>query len=126
DESDIHVYNPETGEAVSNAEIDYNAETKTITVNIPGEIDHEIRLSYKVSYDYRELEGLDDKKFSNTAYIDWDENPDDDPQEVTSEFWPNKETEVDGAKWGSYAPESKEITWSVLVNYQQNEHDQLV
>src|SRR5699024_1454881 len=67
-----------------------------------------------------------EKKFSNTAYIDWDENPSDGPQEESNDFWPNHETQNDGSKSGRYNPETKEITWTVITNYQQNEHENLV
>src|SRR5699024_9707712 len=49
----IKVINPDNnGEVVENSEIAYDESTKTITVIIPGEIDHKIHIVYTVSYDY--------------------------------------------------------------------------
>jgi len=57
--------------------------------------------------------------FENTAKIEWEEGSDQFSKEATGIFKPNTETVNNGFKNGSYNAKTKEITWTIGINYHQ-------
>ncbi|TCM99581.1 LPXTG-motif cell wall-anchored protein [Paenibacillus sp. BK033] len=55
--------------------------------------------------------------YPNHTTVDWDENAAASAVGVTATFNPNNETKANGYKKGSYNAATKEITWTVGVNY---------
>ncbi|MBP1042700.1 hypothetical protein I6N95_16915 [Vagococcus sp. BWB3-3] len=102
--------------------LDYDVATNVIKVVFIGnyqKTDHAFRVSYTTDYDPDLVSANDpDKYFRNTAQVDWET---DDGDHVTDEdhadFKPNEPTKYNGSKSGSYNAKDKTITWTIAVNY---------
>ncbi|MDT2812054.1 SpaA isopeptide-forming pilin-related protein [Vagococcus lutrae] len=86
-----------------------------------AETNKELLITYKTKFDRLELKDKN-KKFENEAIAQWkDKNEKLHEQEAKDIFTPITESENNGFKSGSYNYQTKEITWSVVVNYNQEE-----
>ncbi|WP_244974958.1 SpaA isopeptide-forming pilin-related protein [Lacticaseibacillus chiayiensis] len=77
-------------------------------------------LSYKTSFDTNDLPA--GGKWTNTATATWtDKNGDNHTNEGQAGFTPKTEFRNDGSKSGSYNAVTKQITWTVVANYNQRQ-----
>ncbi|POE39159.1 membrane protein [Lacticaseibacillus paracasei] len=75
-------------------------------------------LSYKTAFETNSLP--DGGKWTNTATATWtDKDGDDHTNKGQADFTPKTEFKNDGSKSGSYNAVSKQITWTVVANYNQ-------
>ena len=102
------------------------------TINFPEDFktNKEIIITYKTKFVADEVPLNEDKKpiARNKAEITW--TPEDGSESITKEVKAetplNKGTEDNSWKYGSYNPDAKEITWTILVNYRENEISNLI
>ncbi|GEM02804.1 hypothetical protein HHA03_23360 [Halolactibacillus halophilus] len=98
-----------------------------ITIHFNGDITERVTLSYRTDIDYnaveRDAEGLVKASYLNDASVDWiPENQETSvKKKATAAFNPDDFTRNNGFKYGSYNVASKEMTWTIGVNY--NEED---
>lgn len=96
------------------------------TITFPDDYttDKKIEISYKTEFD---ADNVPDYKPTNKAAITWTPGDGGDPitKEVEAGTELNKETKDSSWKNGSYNPETKEITWTIITNYRQNSIDDL-
>ncbi|MDO6658772.1 collagen binding domain-containing protein, partial [Anaerobacillus sp. 1_MG-2023] len=81
-------------------------------------VDKKFNLSYSTEFDYDAREDKSVNKLPNRVKLDWNDS-DNDAQTISVEkkFVPASYTQQNGFKSGSYNAVSKEITWSVGLNY---------
>lgn len=99
----------------------------TVTFIGPYEvIKDKVEVRYTTTFDYTKLQP--GQPFMNYATYTWLTGDQNVPwkKEVSDGFTPDDFTKYDGNKTGYYDARNKTITWSVSVNYQQNEHEQLI
>ncbi|CEA01677.1 Serine-aspartate repeat-containing protein D precursor [Metalysinibacillus saudimassiliensis] len=85
-----------------------------------------VEVRYTTAFDYTKLpEG---QNFTNKAKYTWYTDGKDTPweKEVTDGFTPDDYTKNDGTKSGKYNATTKTISWTIGVNYQQNNHTDLI
>lgn len=108
---------------------DYTLEIKenSFKVKFIGDcenIEEYINISYKTSFDYSLLEK--GSEFTNRAkYSSLEGDQERRLKEVETSFTPNDYTQNNGFKSGSYNAVDKTISWTVGLNYQQNQYDDL-
>ncbi|WP_338216659.1 SpaA isopeptide-forming pilin-related protein [Lacticaseibacillus salsurivasis] len=77
-------------------------------------------LSYKTAFETNNLP--DGGKWTNTATATWtDKDGGDHTNKGQADFTPKTEFKNDGSKSGSYNAVSKQITWTVVANYNQRQ-----
>jgi uncharacterized surface anchored protein len=94
-------------------------------VKFNGPISEPHTITYKTSFnndwlDYNWLDPNKSAKFENKGRIEWKENETSTDvlnKEVTATFDPHPETKNNGFKYGEYNAQTKEITWTIGVNY---------
>ncbi|MFF2908848.1 collagen binding domain-containing protein, partial [Paenibacillus sp. NPDC057934] len=94
-------------------------------VKFNGPISGPHTITYKTSFnndwlDYNWLDPNKSAKFENKGRIEWKENASSTDvlnKEVTATFDPRPETKNNGFKYGEYNAVTKEITWTIGVNY---------
>lgn len=102
--------------------LDYDEANNTFEIVFIGnyvKTDHSFKITYVTDYDPDSVPATDpDKQFTNTGKVEWTT---DDGKTITDEdsadFKPNDPTKYNGAKSGSYNAETKQITWTIAVNY---------
>ena len=86
-----------------------------------AETNKELLITYKTKFDRLELKDKNNN-FVNKAIAQWkDKNGKLHEQKAEDIFTPITESKNNGFKSGSYNYQTKEITWSVVVNYNQEE-----
>ncbi|MDY3706302.1 SpaA isopeptide-forming pilin-related protein [Vagococcus lutrae] len=86
-----------------------------------AETNKELLITYKTKFDRLELKDKNNN-FVNKAIAQWkDKNGKLHEQEAEDIFRPITESKNNGFKSGSYNYQTKEITWSLVVNYNQEE-----
>ncbi|MBC5636472.1 hypothetical protein H8S33_06490 [Ornithinibacillus sp. BX22] len=98
----------------------YDEDSGEITFDFEGmdPINKRIEIVYTTSFDFNEIE--DGKTtFTNGAELSWIPENGNNPltKEADASFTPNKHTQSNGFKGGSYNAKTKEITWEIGVNY---------
>ncbi len=77
-------------------------------------------ISYETKFDAQWLKDAD-KRIYNRAVVTWtDENGKEQEAVAEVDFDLNRHTKNNGGKSGSYNAETKEITWTVLINYNRD------
>ncbi|WP_334076608.1 collagen binding domain-containing protein [Paenibacillus sanfengchensis] len=79
-------------------------------LSFSGEFSEEYVITYKTAFDPSKSE------FGNNAKLDWAEKTAD-YQTLSDSFDPNPYTKNNGAKTGSYDPQTKKLTWTIYANY---------
>ncbi|MBB3108905.1 LPXTG-motif cell wall-anchored protein [Paenibacillus phyllosphaerae] len=82
-----------------------------------------VTIRYATSYDNEWLTEdwlSTDAKFPNHAQVDWTVGADAHKVEVTRTFDPNAQTKNNGYKSGSYNATTKQLSWTVGVNYNRD------
>lgn len=84
-----------------------------------------IIITYKTKFD---ADNVPDQKPKNTAEITWMPEGGDEPinKTIVASTTLNKETQNYSWKNGSYNPDTKEITWTIIANYRENQIDNLI
>src|SRR5699024_1189489 len=84
-----------------------------------GDITDTYTITYQTEFTY-DFEGEETPNFVNKVDISYETSDGDDYElEIGDEVPPNKETKSNGAKNGTANNETKEITWTVDINYNQ-------
>ncbi|WP_458122245.1 collagen binding domain-containing protein [Paenibacillus sp. Z6-24] len=78
-------------------------------------------ITYKTNFDMDTVTGTA-KTFANRAQVGWIDSHDNQSHAITTtaSFNPNNSAKNNGYKSGSYNPETKQITWTVGVNYNRD------
>lgn len=99
---------------------------QTLEVKIDGEVNDKIEVTFNTTFDYSKLEK--GQSFKNKANVTWTDefNKEQNKDSDEATFEPNNPTQNNGTKSGKYDYTDKEITWTVIVNYQQNAYDNLI
>ena len=108
-------------------EIVYSEENDQVTVTFNNDITERVTVAYTTHIDYnsvdRDSEGRILSGYSNNASVDW--IPEGEENSISKSgsatFNPDEYTKNNGFKFGSYNVAGKEITWTIGVNY--NEED---
>lgn len=109
-------------------DVDYSYEYDEVSriikvkfINSYSQTDHSFKISYTDNYD-TESEVSPDLKYINKAHVVWETI---EGKTIESEnqqtFYPNEPTRYNGSKSGSYNAISKNITWSVAINYRDKD-----
>ncbi|MYL58299.1 Cna B-type domain-containing protein, partial [Virgibacillus halodenitrificans] len=97
------------------------------TIQFPNDFttDKKIVITYQTSYVADEVI---DHKPTNTAAITWipEGGSESITKEVTAGTELNDKTKNNDWKYGSYSPETKEITWTIYTNYRENYIENLI
>lgn len=95
---------------------DYDESTREIVIQL-GDISEQVNIHYTTSIDF-DVAGRE-SSYTNTANLEW--FPAGESTKVEREddatFTPNEPTQKNGFKHGSYNMKDKEITWTIGVNY---------
>ncbi|MFX3617726.1 MAG: SpaA isopeptide-forming pilin-related protein [Sporolactobacillus sp.] len=107
---------------VAGKDYDLTSDSGGFTIAFKGnyaQTDHSFAILYTTAFDYTQLKS-GTNNFPNTAVISWTDT-DSHPQSSTSTatFNPDGYTQNDGYKNGSYNAVTKEITWNVGFNYNE-------
>lgn len=81
-------------------------------------------ITYKTVYNSDWKVNKTKPEFWNKANLDWIQNNESRTAEADARFWPDNLTKDNGAKRGSYNASTKEITWDILMNYNQKSWSQ--
>ncbi|WP_067841425.1 SpaA isopeptide-forming pilin-related protein [Amphibacillus sediminis] len=88
------------------------------TIEFHKTIENEIRMSYQTDFDYTERHDLTLNRLPNRAKITWQDYSNRHfERESEAIFTPDVYTQENGHKSGSYNAITKEITWTIGVNY---------
>ncbi|GFZ99581.1 hypothetical protein GCM10008018_52270 [Paenibacillus marchantiophytorum] len=89
------------------------------TVKFLTAIADPISIDYKTEFNLDWISPLrSTNNFINAAQIEWSNNPSDSHiKKVTSTFIPRNEVKNNGFKFGAYNAASKQITWTIGMNY---------
>lgn len=80
----------------------------------------EIVITYTTTFTYADLIN-GSKSFVNHVLLEWYEDGTKQPtKEAVSVFTPDKFTQNNGFKYGSYNPQTKIITWNIGINYNED------
>ncbi|USK43597.1 Cna B-type domain-containing protein [Cytobacillus oceanisediminis] len=101
-------------------EYSYNEETGEVVFNFTGlnPVTKEVYIEYTTSFDFNMID-KDNESFTNLAKLTWTPEGEEEQrsEERKATFTPNKNTQLNGSKSGSYNAKTKEITWTIGVNY---------
>ncbi|MCM3204175.1 collagen binding domain-containing protein [Paenibacillus illinoisensis] len=81
-------------------------------------------ITYKTAYNSDWKINKTKPEFWNKANLEWIQNNESRTAEADARFWPDNLTKDNGAKRGSYNASTKEITWDILMNYNQKSWSQ--
>ncbi|WP_413378093.1 SpaA isopeptide-forming pilin-related protein [Alkalihalobacillus sp. 1P02AB] len=117
-EETLTITNTKTGVVLSQP-ADYQlipaADGNGFEINFTNMITDPHVLTYVTEFDYDDLVAA---PFKNGVTLSWnDANGDTQKKEAASEFYPDQYTQNNGFKGGSYNAVTKEITWTIGVNY---------
>ncbi|MFC4386692.1 Cna B-type domain-containing protein [Gracilibacillus marinus] len=98
----------------------YDETTGKVTFRIHEAITKEVYIELKTKFDYNEAENKGLRNIVNVTWIPEGEQTELEKEAETT-FWPNWETQINGSKSGSYNAVTKEITWTIGVNYNKRE-----
>lgn len=111
---------PEKQDATINLNPDDIPEGEGFEINF-GDITDTYTITYKTDFMY-DFEGEGTPNFENKVNISYETSSGDDYNlEIGDNVSPNQETRSNGAKNGTANNETKEITWTVDINYNQLE-----
>lgn len=107
--------------------VDYSVDISSgngFVLTFNEEIKDTYTVSYKTTFDHAAKADAD-LGFVNRATLEWVDTEDlEHSKSVTNTFNPDSYTWQNGFKYGSYNAKTKEITWSISVNYNLNEINQ--
>ncbi|AOM84066.1 Cna B-type domain-containing protein [Salisediminibacterium beveridgei] len=110
----------------------YNAENNEVTVTFNDDITERVTISYKTDIDYnlvdRDSNGRIQSGYSNDALVEWIPEGEENTVSKTGSatFNPDEYTKNNGFKFGSYNVADKEITWTIGVNYNEEDLDNVI
>lgn len=85
-------------------------------------INEKIVIRYTTKFDYEKRKDKDKNYFLNDVHLEWkDENNEKNETDGSFRFEPDHFTQTNGFKGGSYNAITKEITWTIGVNYNLRE-----
>lgn len=102
---------------------DYTLEgDNPFTLSNIGDTDKKIIVTYKTKFD---ADHVPQQLATNKALISWVPEGSEQRQEleVNAQTQLNTETVQSSWKHGSYNPDTKEITWTIIANYRENSYD---
>ncbi|ADH98142.1 Cna B-type domain-containing protein [Salisediminibacterium selenitireducens] len=113
-------------------EVAYNAENSEVKVTFNDNITERVTISYTTDIDYNLVERDADGKilsgYSNSASVKW--IPEGEENSVSKSgsaiFNPDEFTRNNGFKFGSYNVADKEITWTIGVNYNEENLENVI
>ncbi|GAE31828.1 Cna B-type domain-containing protein [Alkalihalobacillus hemicellulosilyticus] len=105
---------------------DYNEGTREIVITFNGTITEQVTIHYTTSIDFDVADRS--SNHTNNAHLEWIPEGEEDTVErtATATFTPDDYTQDNGFKHGSYNLETKEITWTIGVNYNNETLDGVV
>lgn len=87
-------------------------------IHFKERIDKRITVRYTTEFDYGQRENKEWNYFLNDVHLEWiDEDGKKQEKEGSYKFEPDRYTQANGFKGGSYNAITKEITWTIGVNY---------
>ncbi|HEY4599754.1 MAG TPA: Cna B-type domain-containing protein [Cerasibacillus sp.] len=96
----------------------YDEDSRKIEIEFNQELTKRVYITYVTEIDYDKVDSKG-VKFTNKAQLEW--IPENETikitKEGTAEFDPDSFTKANGFKKGKYNPVTKEITWTIGVNY---------
>lgn len=105
----------------------YDEPTRTIEIEFNQDLEKRVYITYTTSFNLDES-GRGSGGYTNSASLEW--VPESETESVTREdsatFDPDDYTKNNGFKHGSYDLETKEITWTIGVNYNTETLDNVV
>ncbi|MDW0108707.1 SpaA isopeptide-forming pilin-related protein [Sporosarcina aquimarina] len=101
--------------------------TNGFTVNFKKPIEKELVIMYKTGFDYETRTDKSKTYLENHANMKWKDTSGGDRElDAKASFTPDKYTQSNGFKNGSYNAVKKEITWEVGINYNLQTLDKAV
>lgn len=95
------------------------------TITFTGNVTELYTIEYTTAFEPLERQNQS-QSFSNRATIEWDEGTLEYSKDGVSTFNPNAFVQNNGLKYGEYNAVTKEITWYIGVNYNQNSIPQVI
>ncbi|MBS4202392.1 Cna B-type domain-containing protein [Bacillus sp. FJAT-49732] len=96
----------------------YDENTRRIEIDFIQDITKRVYITYETEIDYDKV-NPQNGKFTNNALLEW--IPENETKKIskegTADFDPDNYTKHNGFKGASYNPVTKEITWTIGVNY---------
>lgn len=116
--------------AADNYTVQYNVDGQAfvLTFNPEFKTNQEIIVEFETHFDYAALKAAGQTEFKNTGKItstDYEGNKHKD-REAYQVLPMDDFTKHDGNKSGYYDARDKTITWTIVVNYQQNKYEELI
>ncbi|WP_159103070.1 SpaA isopeptide-forming pilin-related protein [Paenilisteria weihenstephanensis] len=122
-QNSVKIVDMNNASSVLVAGVDYvlamNSDGKGFTIELIGNYQHNmthtLKLTYNTSFNYSEVTAPNN--FENVASIIWTDISGDDTSSVVVNVNPGDYTKNNGFKSGTYNAQTKEITWTVGMNY---------
>jgi LPXTG-motif cell wall-anchored protein len=120
-ENSLSIKNKETNQTLvkgSDYTLTLDTDGNGFTIKFNVDIRDPHIIEYITDFDYNTRKNTDNPKFENMATLQWNDEQDKAHQKTaTASLTPDKFTQNNGFKNGSYNAVSKELTWNIGINY---------